>query len=68
MLLTSALDMLEVRKSSKTSSVTCAQPLGPQQAQAGGVPTGSVTLSVLPGTLSQALERNGTSWSLRTMS
>lgn len=43
--LTSALDTLEVGKSSRTSPITCAQPLGTQWAQGRAVLAGSVTLS-----------------------
>lgn len=45
MLLTSALDMLEVGKSSRTSPIICAQPLGTQWAQGRAVLASSVTLS-----------------------
>ena len=44
-LVTSAWDTLEVGKSSGTSAITCAQPLGLQQARGRGVQAGSVTPS-----------------------
>lgn len=65
-LVTSAWDTLEMGKSSGTSAIACAQPLGVQWARE-GVSRLAVPPGVLPVTLCHASERDGASWSPRTM-